>query len=121
MWQQSFLLRACGSNFSPLKAYKKCLIAAEHIHYHIIIIIIVYLCAPRGDEAECLGWRGKLFCQSGTRRGKVGWQGPGEEGKEEEGANLVMYILYFHSFSFSTVLCCWQQGWKEEKKERGEV
>ena len=42
-----------------------------------------------------------------------------EEGKS--GANLVMYILYFHSFSFSTVLCCWQQGWKEEKKERGEV
>ena len=33
----------------------------------------------------------------------------------------MMYILYFHSFSFSTVLCCWQQGWKEEKKERGEV
>ena len=24
-------------------------------------------------------------------------------------------------FSFSTVLCCWQQGWKEEKKEKGEV
>ncbi len=77
--------------------------------------------APQGDEAECLGWRGRLFCQSGTRRGKVGWQGPGEEGEEEEGANLVMCILYFHSFSFSTVLCCWQQGWKEEKKERGEV
>ena len=27
-----------------------------------------------------------------------------------------MCILYFHSFSFSTVLCCWQLGWKEERK-----
>jgi len=79
--------------------------------------------APRGDEVERLGCvaRKTIFRQAGTRRGKVGWQGPGEEGEEEEGANLVMYILYFHSFSFSTVLCCWQQGWKEEKKERGEV
>ena len=33
-------------------------------------------------------WGGEehyIFRQSGTRRGKVGRQGPGEEGKEEEG------------------------------------
>ena len=40
---------------------------------------------PQGDEVEHLGWRGRLFRQSGTRRGKVGRQGPGEQGKEEEG------------------------------------
>jgi len=73
--------------------------------------------APRGDEVERLGWRGKLFRQSGIRRGKIRWQRSGEEGKEEEGANLVMFLCFPLFFFFSSVLCCWQQGWKEEEAE----
>ena len=51
-----------------------------------------------------------------SRVARAGRRGQGRGGCESRDV-----YLHFHSFSFSTVLCCWQQGWKEEKKERGAV
>ena len=54
------------------------------------------------------------------RRGKVGWQGSGEEeGKEEKGANLVMCLCFPFFFFFSSVLCCLRQEWKEKEEKGG--
>ena len=45
----------------------------------------------------------------------------GRRGRGRGGCESRDVYLCFHSFSFSTVLCCWQQEWKEEEEERGGV
>ena len=37
-------------------------------------------------------------------------------------SRCIICIFYIHSFfTCSSILCCWQQGWKEEEEERGGV
>ena len=50
---------------------------------------------------------------------RVGQRGQGRGGCESCDVSFVFSFL--SSFSFSSILCCWQQGWKEEEEEeRGE-